>query len=159
MGLRIIEISSDDRPDLIESMLSLLIEQMKVLGKAVNPDEIRGVIENALKPESRGLFFLAYDDDDADGAATDPIGVCFVNICSGIEAGGDYIWINEIHTCADRRSQGVGQALVTNLVEWGRKHNCRYIAGITSKGNRAARGLFANLGFNDSEIIWLDRTL
>ncbi|MCP4567149.1 MAG: GNAT family N-acetyltransferase [FCB group bacterium] len=157
MAIRIIEISSNDRPDLVESIISLLLEQMKVLGKDHSAEEIRSAVINALKPESRGLFFIAYGDDNP--TETEPAGFCFINICSGIEAGGDYVWINEIHTRADRRSQGVGLALVKHVIDWGEKNNCRYIAGITSLKNRAARNLFAHYGFNDNQVIWLDKTL
>jgi GNAT superfamily N-acetyltransferase len=105
-------------------------------------------MENALKPGTPARFFICYEEDQA-------VACCVLNIGSGIEAGGDYIWINEFHVREDKRRQGIGKALLKHVLQWAKEEGYEYIASVTSPSNQAARELFKHQGFDDSEMIWL----
>jgi GNAT superfamily N-acetyltransferase len=132
----------------IADLTSLLLEQMKAIGSPKTDKDVKLAVENALKPGSSARFFVCYDDDRA-------VGCCLVNIGSGIEAGGDYIWINEIHVREDKRRQGIGKALMKHVLKWANEKAYKYIASVTSPSNRAAKQLFIQQGFAESDMIWL----
>jgi len=158
--MHIVDLSNKDNvqltPDIIDPVISLMREQMAAIGRQQSHDEIRTAMENALKPGSRAHLFVAYDDVED---LSQPVALCFANICSGIESGGDYLWINEIHTREDRRGERVGELLFGFIFEWARNHGCRYALGVTSKNNESAQRLCARQGFEESEVIWLNKPL
>ena len=136
-----------------ESVIDLLSEQMKFVGRDYTRDDIKGAVLNAIRPNTRAHFFTA---EDSEGKV---IGICLVNICSGIEACGDYVWINEIHTRSDKRTKGIGQALLKHIVKWAESIGCRYVNAITSPTNKAAQNLCRSVGFKISNVAWLDRPM
>lgn len=152
-SLKIDEWDSPDSEKHFEGVIDLLADQMKAIGRDCAREEIRIAVENAVKQEARAHFFIAEDD------LGDIVGVCLVNVCSGIEACGDYVWVNEIHTRSDKRSLGVGLALLQHVVDWAGSIGCRHINAITSTGNRAAQNLCRSAGFEVSTVAWLDRRL
>ena len=149
--MEIMEITRQSPWGQIADMTTLMIEQMKIIGKDVDDKHVKAAMENALKPGTSARFFICYDDDRKAAAC------CLINIGSGIEAGGDYLWINEFHVRDDQRRKGFGQALLKYILQWAREGGYDYIASVTSPGNHAARELFKQHGFNDSDMIWLER--
>ncbi len=150
--MEIMEVTRQSPWGQIADMTTLLIEQMKVIGKDLDEKHVKAGMENALKPGTTARFFICYDDDEKAAAC------CLLNIGSGIEAGGDYIWINEFHVREDKRRMGFGQALLKHVLQWANEEGYDYIASVTSPENKAARELFKQNGFGDSEMIWLERT-
>jgi GNAT superfamily N-acetyltransferase len=132
----------------IADLTSLLLEQMKAIGSPKADKDVKLAVENALKPGSSARFFVCYDDDQA-------VGCCLLNIGSGIEASGDYIWINEIHVRKNRRRQGIGKTLLKHVLKWANVKGYKYIASVTFPSNRAAKELFTQQGFDESDMVWL----
>jgi len=149
--MEIIEVNRQSPWQYIADITSLLIEQMKVIGRVVVDRQVKAAMENALKPGTTARFFLCRDDD---GRA---IACCVINIGSGIDAGGDYIWINEFHVHENKRRQGIGRALLNHIRQWAKEEGYGYIAGVTQPSNAAARELFKEHGFSSSEMVWLER--
>lgn len=152
-SISIFELTPHCTEDYFESVLDLLSEQMKFVGRKYSREEIKEAVLNAIRPDTRAYFFTAED------TAGEVIGVCLVNICSGIEASGDYIWINEIHTRSDMRTKGIGQALLRHIIKWGESLGCRYANAITSPTNEIAQNLCRSVGFSVSKVTWLDKPL
>jgi GNAT superfamily N-acetyltransferase len=149
----IIEIAKTSSNQQIEALILLLTEQMKAIGRKRDPVQIKDALTNAFKPESRARFFLCHEDDG------EAVGCCVVNICSGIEAGGDYVWINEIHVREDRRGRGIGRKLLEYVVSWAEDNGYGYLASMSSPDNQVSQSLFSSHGFGLSRIIWMDKSL
>jgi ferredoxin len=68
------------------------------------------------------LFAFALDDMPADAEGTaDPadlanrstiLGFAFANVCAGLEVGGEYLWINELHVASGARRRGIGGGIL-----------------------------------------------
>jgi GNAT superfamily N-acetyltransferase len=148
--MNIIEVTRQSPRRQVADAATLLIEQMKVIGAEVDDNHVETALENALKAGSSARFFLGYHENRAAAC-------CLLNIGSGIEAGGDYAWINEIHVTEEYRRMGIGKALLSHVLRWAEERGYRYIASVTSPNNRAARQLFERQGFDSSDMIWLKR--
>jgi GNAT superfamily N-acetyltransferase len=135
-----------------DDLFSLLDEQMRCIGAPKPGPVLRSSIENALRADSRSLFFLVFDPDRA-------IGVAFLNLCSGIESEGDYVWLNEIHITESHRNRGVGRMLLRHIADWARRHKCTRMVGVTARENSASRELFRSEGFRVSDVEWVSLDL
>lgn len=151
--MNIIEVTRQSPWQEIADVTTLLIEQMKERHGDFDEKNVKLAMENALKPGTSARFFLCYGSD---GTAA---GCIMINIGSGIEAGGDYIWINELCVRSGRRGRGTGAALVGHLLHWAREEGYGYLAGVTALSNDAARRLLDRCGFAQSEMTWVDKRL
>lgn len=147
--MNIIEITQENLEERIDDVIKIISEQMGFIGEAVDEDKIYSALINALKDESRARLFLSYRMDEL-------VGMCFINQCSGLASGGDYIWINEINILEEYRGQGYGNIFISFIKQWAKNNGCKYIAAMTSKQNEGSKRLFGKNGFDDSEIVWLD---
>lgn len=147
--MQIIIIANVDTKEL-ETLIDILYQQMLDIKSKKSRSSIELAIKNALKPEARSLFFLAKQD-------TIPIGVVFVNICSGIESGGDYIWINEIQISPEFRGKGVGRKLLRYVLTWAKEHSMKSVLGVTDIDNNPSQALFKSEGFDVEEIMWMKK--
>jgi len=135
----------------IADVTSLLIEQMEIIGVEKSEKDVKLAMENALKPGTTARFFACYDKGQA-------VACCMLNIGSGIEAGGDYLWINEFHVKEKNRGQGYGQALLKHILQWASEEGYGYIAGVTQPDNDSTRKLFSGQGFRTVEAVWMDKS-
>lgn len=149
--MEIIEINSPDTA-YFELLVDAFSQQMKDIGSIKKHEEIAAAIRNTLKPESRALFFLAKQYGF-------PVGAVFINICSGIESGGDYVWLNEIQISPDHRGQGYGGILLNHVLEWAQTKGMKAILGITSEQNMPSQVLFQSRDFAIEEVMWMSRDL
>ena len=149
--MKILEITDANTEDFYP-LVDLLYQQMVDIGSEHSCLSIESAIKNALKPESRALFFLAKKD-------TIPTGVVFANICSGTESGGDYIWINEIQIPPDYRGKGIGKKLLNHVLQWSKRNNMKTVLGVTGIGNSASRALFKSENFTINDIKWMEKNI
>jgi ribosomal protein S18 acetylase RimI-like enzyme len=56
------------------------------------------------------------------------------------------LWINEVALAPTHRRRGLGKALLRELFEAGRIHNCTVAWVLTDRGNTAAMALYSSLG-------------
>jgi len=150
--INIVEIRKENLEERISDVMTMILEQMEFIGEEVNKYKIHNSLKNALKDESRARLFISYIDNEL-------VGMCFLNICSGLASGGDYIWINEINIREKFRGQGYGSIFIKYIKEWAQSNGCKYIAAMASKQNDISKRLFNKNGFNDSEIVWLDTNI
>lgn len=149
--MKIIEIK-DPSNEHLEALKGLLHQQMIDIGSEKKIETLDTAINNALKKESRARFFIGFQD-------TVPVGLAFLNICSGIESEGDYIWLNEIQVRKEYRGLEIGKQLLKFIQTWAKKNNYKNILGVTSFENSVSQKLFSSQGFDVSEMVWLNLTV
>ncbi len=93
------KLSKSSPSNLISGAIDLLYLQMKAIGDKKS----RSHIETALKislSSSNTHTLIAVQDKKI-------VGICFFNVCVGIQSGGKYIWINEIFVLENYRNSGI----------------------------------------------------
>src|SRR3989304_4718111 len=84
----------------LDALLELLRAQL--------PDsDVRASLARVLLPGSPAKLLVLSEGDCAE-----PVGFAFFNVGSGLETGGDYLWLNEIHVSAQYRGQGGGRMMM-----------------------------------------------
>ena len=149
LKMDIIEINSHKTKE-IDVLVDLMHQQMFDINSEKDRASIKSAINNALKPESRAVFFLAKQYEN-------PIGLAFINICSGIESGGDYIWINEIQILPQYRGKGFGSELLDHVVNWSKNKNIKAITSISGIKNNVSQSMFASAGFEIVDVKWVEK--
>ncbi len=147
--MNIVEIDKLSCADL-PLLYDLMQQQMLDIGSQKSPLDIQSAIANALKTQSRARFFLAKENDTA-------IAAIFLNVCSGIESAGDYIWINEIQVAPAYRGKCVATRLLNHLTLWAKEKGITAIYGSTDTGNKASQELFKAREFSVGNVKWLSR--
>ena len=133
-----------------EAVVALLEKQMAYI--AGGQGRAAAALSNAMKEESRSVLCVAYQEEKA-------VGFAFGNVCSGLESGGDYFWLNEIHVEKEARLQNVGTLLLEAVQAWAREANCTYFAMTTHPQNEGAQHLFRKAGFELENLVWVDKSL
>ena len=95
----------------------------------------------ALADERRGAVLVV---DDGDGA---PFAYLFLTKLWSNELGGDLVFIDEIWVAPDRRSGGVGTALIEHAIRAMRERGAVAFELEVTPGNARARALYERLGF------------
>lgn len=135
-----------------DGVVSLLLEQMTFIGYEKTLEEANQVLENAMKAESRSVLFVSYDSAKA-------VAFAFGNICSGLESGGDYLYLNELYVCPEYRKQGLGTQLLRSVQSWAKEKGCTYLALVTHPRNEQAKQLYIEESFDLEELVWVDKYL
>lgn len=151
--MNFIEITESGSEKVKDSLTELLVSQMQEIGGDPDRSRIQKAVANILKPASRAHIFALADDGE------ELIACCVVNTGSGIESGGDYVWINELHVKAEFRGQGYGEKLLDEVIRWTKARGCARIMGVTDEANAAARSLFRKGGFIEKGWLWLEKDL
>ncbi|MDT4761028.1 GNAT family N-acetyltransferase [Sphaerochaeta sp. PS] len=136
-----------------ETVITLIQEQMAFIGYQQSREEVEAEVNNAMKKESRSALFVAYE-----GGST-AIGFAYGNICSGLETGGDYFWLNELYVSESCRKQGLGSDLLGFVRTWSQEMGCGYLAMVTHPNNKKAQALYQELGFELEKLVWVDKYL
>ena len=147
--MEVLEISKNSIQD-VDLLIELMHQQMQDINSEKDRTSTESAVRNALKPESRAVFFFAKLDES-------PIGVAFVNIGSGIESGGDYLWINEIQISPQYRGKGFGSKLLNHILQWSQKNCMKSILCVADVSNIASQSLFRSEGFEVEDIKWIKK--
>ena len=145
--MNVIELDNPEISD-FQILVDLMFQQMSDIGSSKERSSVESAARNALKSESRTRFFLAKNDEVAIGAA-------FINICSGIESGGDYVWVNEIQISPDFRKQGLGKKLLDHILRWAKHNNYKFVMGVADQENTSSQALFESRGFSVEDTKWM----
>ncbi|MGL1893673.1 MAG: GNAT family N-acetyltransferase [Spirochaetaceae bacterium] len=135
----------------VESITMLIKKQFESYGVNKSSDDIIKSLKNALSPRSRSVLFILEVDKN--------IGFVFCNINSGLESGGDYIWINELFIDEDYRKCGYGNKLISYVELWCKSNNLVYMACSTGENNKVAQHFYTKLGYELSKTIWVDKSI
>ncbi len=131
----------------LDALLELLRAQL--------PDtDVRASLTRVLQPGSPAKLLVLSEGDGAD-----PVGFAFFNLGSGLESGGDYLWLNEIHVSERYRGQGGGRRMMDFLADWARRNRIRAIYGICAESNHGAQSFYRRLGFATEQACWLSKSL
>lgn len=136
-----------------QELLRMMGDQMAHIGSSTESERLKSALKNALKTESRVCLFLSLSEKE------ELQGFAFANICSGLESGADYLWINEIHIDKNFRKRGLAEELLDFIEQWTSEKNMPYMACITSSTNSPAQTLYRKKGFEISETLWVDKSL
>ena len=136
-----------------DALISLVQKQMACHGGNGEYERIKRAVLNALKLESRAFFLIWESSDNEIGA------FCFCNICSGLESGADYIWVNEFYVDEKYRRRGIAGNMLKFLDSFSKEIGAVYIAGITEAENEIAQSMYRKSGFGLSRPVWFDKTL
>jgi len=63
------------------------------------------------------------------------------------------LWINEVGVAPSYHRQGLGKAIIAQLLDHGRKLDCKEAWVLTDASNTAARALYRSAGGEESECI------
>lgn len=151
--MKIIEISPYSLPKLKQDYLDLMEKQMQAIGEKTSREQIDNALKNALQANKRAYALMLLTDDNQ------ALGICFFNVCSGIQSGGDYIWLNEIFIDEPYREKGCATYFLNYLEDWAKQHNCVAISAVTWDENKASQSLFKSKGFGAWNPIWVDKKI
>ena len=135
---------------LVERLGKIVEKQMEFIGSRRNSEKVNSAIENALK-NSRAVFFVYVDKKD------EYLGFAFCNICSGLETGADYLWLNEIFVEPEHRRKGIASEIIEFIEKWSKEGRIKYIATMTSRNNGKSQGLFNKMKYELEDITWIDK--
>jgi len=134
-----------------EQVFKLIKQQMDFIGSKKTIEDINVSLQNALSNRSARLVVCAEDESIK--------GFAFFNLASGLESGGDYIWINELFVSPEYRRQGIAKALLEAIESFAKDNSVKYLALSTSTNNANARKLYQELGFDADLTLWVDKSL
>ena len=137
--------------DSIEPLLRIIQNQLDTYGSYSEYNKVKNALINALKSESRALFFLWYSDDNKLGAFV------FANVCSGLDSGADYFWLNELYVDEVYRKKGVATELLKFIDLYAKENSIYYISCSTWNGNTNALKLYNKNNFKSEPVIWIDK--
>ena len=126
---------------------------MKFIGSNNDPEKIKAAIKNALMENKRTIFFAKIND------MMEYCGFAFCNICSGLETGADYLWINELYVESEYRRKGYASEIMNFIENWSIKNGIKLIATTTGKKNKTAMKFFKNSGYGLSETVWVEKLI
>lgn len=122
----------------LDALLELLRAQL--------PDtDVRASLARVLQPGSPAKLLVLSEGDRAE-----PVGFAFFNVGAGLESGGDYLWLNEIH---------VSERMMDFLADWARRNRIRAIYGICAESNHGAQSFYRRLGFATEQACWFSKSL
>ncbi|MEE4203369.1 MAG: GNAT family N-acetyltransferase [Halieaceae bacterium] len=108
-------------------------------------------IEKALMP-------LLTDDQYGGVWLIEPqLGYAVITWGYSLESGGREALIDELYV--SQRNQGIGQAVIKDIVEIARAADCQVIFLESERHNEAARRFYARQGFVIDDSIWMSRPL
>ena len=150
-GVKIIENYREiENVDLIVELVS---KQMKVVKGEFKYNEIHKSIKSVLKKGSRAKLFIITDQSN------NYAGFAFGNICSGLESGGDYFWINELYVDDKFRGKHYATTLLEFIENWCENNRIGYIACVTGLTNEKAKSLYRKNEYDLNELIWVDKEI
>ena len=137
----------------LDKVINLIQKQMKVIGGCSDTSYVKNALDNALRPISRSYLFVWYSDEGNPGA------FAFSNICSGLEAGSDYLWINELFVDSEYRNMNTATEMIKFIEKWANKRHIKYIACTTGLTNEPAQNLYKKNTFELHKTIWVDKSI
>ena len=135
------------------ALVPMVLSQMESIGTNKTAEEINLSLNNVLRNKERAKIFIAQNNNE------EVLGFAFFNICSGLESGGDYIWINEIYVLPEFRSKGVGASLLSEIESYARENNLKCLLGVTWEENISSKTMFRKMNFSVENTVWISKKL
>jgi len=109
-------------------------------------------LEKVLSDKSHGFILIARSSDDV-------VGVAYVAIILSAEHCGKVGWLEELYVLPEYRSQGIGAALMTAVLERARRLGIVAIDLEVDAAHRRAESLYRRFGFRSLDRSRWVRTL
>jgi len=135
----------------VNKLVKIISKQMKFIGSSNNPERIKVAIKNALIENKRTIFFVKIND------VMDYCGFAFCNICSGLETGADYLWINELYVEYEYRRKGCASEIMNFIENWSIKNGIKLIVTSTGKKNKTAMRFYKSKDYELSKTVWVEK--
>lgn len=103
-------------------IVSLLKDQMEYIKTPKTNEEIKATIKMMFQSEMAKLMVI-----EDNGLL---IGFVFFNVAIGLQSGGKYLWLNEMHIHKYYRGQGYGTILFDELKKWAKENDIKRVMGI-----------------------------
>lgn len=124
----------------IVSVHQLLLRQFGEHNINVPEVALKEALAGVLQDERLGLIIVAQDGRET-------IGMAVVSFAWTLEHGGKSAWLDELFVIPDRRGQGVGKALLDQVVSEVRDSGCAAIDLEVDQGQARAERLYERAGF------------
>src|SRR5690606_1674353 len=118
-SFKIQKLSKSSPSNLISGAIDLLYLQMKSIGDKKSRTHIKTALEITLNSRKTHTLIAVQDKKI--------VGICFFNVCVGIQSGGKYLWINEIFVLENYRNSGIAKSLLESLEKYSLKNKSLYI--------------------------------
>jgi len=123
-------------------IIKLLQDQMEYIQSPKTNEQIMETIRLAFTTESAKLI-VAHKQGH-------PVGFIFFNVSIGMESGGKYVWLNEMHVHSEYRNKGYGGLLFDFLKQWCEKEGIVRILGMADQSEARTLHFYQNQGCNTS---------
>jgi ribosomal protein S18 acetylase RimI-like enzyme len=136
----------------LEALLWLLTSFSKEAGTNLGREHLLAGLEPLLSNQDLGLVFVAELE-------TMLVGYAVIGWGWGIESGGKEALIDEVFVLKNRRNQGIGAKMLTEVMAHLEKHNTKAVFLETEAQNPNSRKLYQNLGFETEDSVWMRKAL
>jgi len=123
-----------------ETVLDLLKNQFREHEIEYSSGALAAAVEEVLKREDLGLFFVARDNDKI-------IGIAAISFAWTLEHGGKSAWLDELYVLPEYREKGTGSALIESAIDTLKKEGCSAIDLEVEEDHRRAERLYQRMGF------------
>ncbi|MBN2794289.1 MAG: GNAT family N-acetyltransferase [Clostridia bacterium] len=133
-------------------LIDMIQKQMSHIGGQTDPVRIEEALKRGLSDQTRTVLFLLTEKDQYQGFS-------FCNISTGLESGGDYLWMNELYVHEEHRRKSIGSQLVEHMERWCEENEIKNFLCMTSKENKEAQVFYEKKGFGLEEVIWVSKAI
>jgi len=119
----------------------LLSHQFEEHHISVCPDDLKKAIASVFDNENLGFFLMAQKDNMV-------IGVAYVSFNWTLEHCGKSAWLEELFVIPEWRNRGVGQNLLSSVIQQARACGCEAIDLEVDHSHSQAENLYRRAGFS-----------
>ncbi len=109
------------------------------LFKQLSPNKKQITLKELLSDQNNPLIFAYYQENNK---VTGIASMCLYKVISGYKG-----WIEDVVVDFNCRGKGIGEKLITSLIDTGKKKGVSEIYLFTEDEKKAAIGLYSKLGF------------
>jgi GNAT superfamily N-acetyltransferase len=127
-------------PTDIDAIHRLLVDQFDEHDIPMSQEMLRQAIAEIFHKEGLGLFLVARDGGEV-------IGLAALSFAWTLEYAGKTAWLDELYVVPERRGQGIGRALLEQVIGEARALGCKAIDLEVDKAHYRAERLYEREGF------------
>lgn len=147
MPVEISPATPSDVPDIVK----LLLLQFREHDIPTSPEALVATVTGFFEDPTRGFILIAREDGRG-------VGIACLSATWTLEHGGKSLWLEELQVEPDKRSQGIGQALVRAAIEEARRFGAAAIDLEVEESHARAEHLYAREGWiRHTRNRWVNR--
>ena len=149
----VITLQNNHDANVVNKLSKIVLKQMNFIGAEHDSAKVDCAIKNALDKNGKSIFFVKINEKE------EFIGFVFGNVCSGLETGADYLWINELYVEPEYRRKGIAAEIFTFIERWAKDKGIKYIATMTGEKNKTALKFYKKMSYDLEKVIWVDKSI